>query len=367
MLLETLLPLGKVDPGLRAPETPLDLASVGTSARLLEDIGYDGLVVEETKDDPFVIMALAAPATHRLKLGTSVAIAFPRSPTVTALSAWTIQKLSQGRFTLGLGTQVKAHIERRYGMTWSPAGPWMREYVGAVRAVWDCWQNGTPLDVKGPHYAINLMVPLFNPGPIAHPAIPVQIAAVNSVMCQVAGEIGDGIRPHPVCTPAYIEQVMLPAVRAGAAKAGRSLDHFQVCMKPLVATAATAAELAPKVRDARARIAFYASTPQYRAAFEHAGLSDLADRLKFLSRAQRWEEMPHHIDDDVLHRFVTIATYDEIARKLGDRFGHVVTHCEFSIAVRNDADREILRTLAAAIQREDGNRARRTILGRQPG
>ena len=350
MLLETLLPLGKVDPGLRAPETSLDLHSIGADARLLEELGYDGLVVEETKDDPFVLLALAAQTTTKLKLGTSVAIAFPRSPTVTALSAWTLQKLSRGRFTLGLGTQVKAHIERRYGMSWTPAGPWMREYVRAVRAVWDNWQNGTPLDVKGEHYNINLMVPLFNPGPIEHPRIPIQIAAVNAVMCQVAGEVADGLRPHPVCTPSYIENVMMPAVRAGAAKTGRALDGFQIGMKPLVATAATEAELVPKIRDTRARIAFYASTPQYRAAFEHLGLGDLADRAKLLSRAQRWEELPQLIDDGTLETFVTIGTYDTIAKKLCDRFGKVVTHCEFSIAVKNEADREILRGLAQDIQ-----------------
>jgi probable F420-dependent oxidoreductase len=195
VLLETLLPLGKVDPGLRAPEVPFDLHSIGADARLLEEIGYDGLVVEETKDDPFVVMALAAQATQKLKIGTSVAIAFPRSPTVTALSAWTIQKLSRGRFTLGLGTQVKAHIERRYGMPWTPAGPWMREYVHAVRAVWDYWQNGTPLDVRGAHYNINLMVPLFNPGPIEHPHIPIQIAAVNALMCQTVSARTRSARP----------------------------------------------------------------------------------------------------------------------------------------------------------------------------
>ena len=363
MLLETLLPLGKVDPGLRAPEVPLDLATIGDDARLLEEIGYDGMVVEETKDDPFVIMALAAQATRRLKLGTSVAIAFPRSPTVTAMSAWTLQKLSHGRFTLGLGTQVKAHIERRFGMATSPAGPWIREYVSAVRAVWDCWQNGTKLDVQGPHYTINLMVPLFNPGPIEHPGIPIQLAAVNAFMCQVVGEVADGLRPHPVCTPSYIAEVMLPAVRAGAAKTGRSLAGFQVSMKPLVAAAATEEELMPKVRDVRARIAFYASTPQYRAAFAHHGLGDLADRLKLLSRAQHWEEMPQHISDDILHTFVTIGTYDTIAEKLGDRYGGVVTQCEFSIPVKTAADRERLRGLAAAIQGQSLDRARRTIAG----
>lgn len=350
MLLETLLPLGKVDPGLRAPEVPLDLATIGRDARLLEEIGYEGLVVEETKDDPYVLMALAAQATTRLKIGTSVAMAFPRSPTVTAMSAWTLAKLSKGRFTLGLGSQVKAHIERRYGMTWSPAGPWMREYVNAVRAVWNHWQTGTPLDVQGPHYTINLMVPLFNPGPIEHPDIPIHVAAVNSVMCRTAGEVADGIRVHPVCTPSYIEQIMLPAVRAGAARSGRSLESFQVCMKPLVATAATEAELVPKVRDVRARISFYASTPQYRAAFAHHGLGDLADKLKLLSRAQRWEEMPQHIDDEVLHTYVTVGTYDQIAQKLTERYGKVVTHCEFSIAVKDQADKERLRDLARTIQ-----------------
>ncbi|MBY0317262.1 MAG: TIGR03617 family F420-dependent LLM class oxidoreductase [Reyranella sp.] len=363
MLLETLLPLGKVDPGLRAPEIPLDLASVGRNAKLLEEIGYDGMVVEETKDDPFVIMALAAQATTRLKLATSVAIAFPRSPTVTAMSAWTLQKLSGGRFTLGLGTQVKAHIERRFGMPASPAGPWIREYVGAVRAVWDCWQNGAKLDVKGPHYNINLMVPLFNPGPIEHPDIPIQLAAVNPVMSQIVGEVADGLRPHPVCTPSYIAEVMLPAVRAGAAKAGRSLDGFRVCMKPLVATAATEEELAKKIVDVRARISFYASTPQYRAAFAHHGLGDLADELKLLSRAQRWEEMPQYISDDILHTFVTVGTYDQIARRILDRYSDVVTHCEFSVPVNNAADRERLSDLARAIQGASLDQARRAIAG----
>ena len=167
-------------------------------------------------------MALAAQATTRLRLGTSVAMAFPRSPTVTAMSAWTLAKLSKGRFILGLGPQVRAHIERRYGLSWSPAGPWMREYVQAVRAVWAHWQTGAKLDVQGPHYNINLMVPLFNPGPIEHPDIPIHLAAVNSVMCRTAGEVAEGIRLHPVCTPSYIEKVMLPAGREGAARMGRN-------------------------------------------------------------------------------------------------------------------------------------------------
>lgn len=277
MQIETLLPLGKVDPGLREPPTPLDLATVYDDARLLEEAGYDALVFEETKDDPFIPLALAAQATSRLKLATGVSIAFPRAPTVMAMSAWTLQKLSKGRCTLGLGPQVRGHIQRRFGLTPHPPGPWMREYVQAVRAVWKCWQDGADLDFAGEHYRLSLMVPLFNPGPIEHPDIPIHLAAVNKVMCRVAGEVADGIRPHPVCTPSYIAEVMVPNIQEGARRTGRSLEHFQIAMKPLTASAPTAAELEPKIRDARARIAFYASTPSYRAAFDHLGLGALAD------------------------------------------------------------------------------------------
>jgi probable F420-dependent oxidoreductase len=350
MRLETLLPPGKVDPGLRAPEIPFDISTVADNARLLEQVGYDGLVCEETKDDPFIVLALAAQSTQRLHLTTGVAIAFPRSPAVTAMSAWTLQKLSRGRFTLGLGPQVRAHIERRFGMKWSPPAPWMREYVAAVRMFWDCWQNGTPPRFEGAHYNINLMVPLFDPGPIAHPSIPIHLAAVNKIMCRVAGETADGIRPHPVCTPSYIRNVMLPAVRDGAAKSGRSLHGFRVAMKPLVATAPTEAALQPKIRDARARIAFYASTPTYFAAFDHLGLGDLANECKLLSRAKQWEELPKRISDQVLDQFAVIDTYDRIGQRLCDRFGDIVTDIEFSVAVNDDRDRDILASIARTIQ-----------------
>ena len=350
MKLETLLPLGKVDPGLRQPEKALEIAQVAEDAKLVEQLCNDALMVEETKVDPFIVMALAAQATTTLGLGTAVAIAFPRSPTVTAMSAWTLSKLSKGRFTLGLGTQVKGHIERRFGMTWSAAGPWIREYVKAVRAIWDCWQNGTPLDVKGEHYNISLMVPLFNPGPIEHPVIPIHLAAVNPVLCRVAGELADGIRPHPVCTADYIEKVMLPAVREGAQATWRSLDGFKVSIKPLIATAGTEEALQKKIVDVRARVAFYASTPAYSAAFEYHGLGELAERLKVLSREQRWEEMPAYISDEVLHLYATVGTFDEIGDRLIRRYGHVVTNAEFSIPIGSEQDQETLRGLIRRMQ-----------------
>ncbi len=204
MLLESLLPLGKLDPGLREPDTPLDIRDFAAGSALAEQVGLDAVLVEETKDDPFQLLALGAMTTRRIQLGTSVAMAFPRSPTVTALSAWSLQKLSGGRFVLGLGTQVRAHVERRYGMSWSAPAPWMRDYVVALRAVWRCWQTGERLSVDTEHYTLDLMVPLFDPGPIDHPDIPVHLAAIGPNMCALAGEVADGIRLHPVCSPRFM-------------------------------------------------------------------------------------------------------------------------------------------------------------------
>jgi probable F420-dependent oxidoreductase len=307
--------------------------------------------VEETKVDPYVVMALAAAATTRLRLTTAVAMAFPRSPTITAMSAWSIQKLSGGRFVLGLGSQVRGHITRRFGLAYRAPGPWMRDYVRAVRAVWTAWQERRPLDFESEHYRLSLMVPLFDPGPIAHPHIPIHLAAVNPTMCRVAGEVADGLRPHPVCTPRYIREIMLPAMRAGAAAAGRD-PALTVAMKPLVCAAPDEATLARRVRDVRARVAFYASTPGYRAAFEVHGLGDLAAELAVLSRAQRWEEMPSRISDEVLHTYAVVGTDHEIGRKLVARYRGLVTDVEFSIPAATEHERGILRELVQEIRRE---------------
>jgi probable F420-dependent oxidoreductase len=344
--IETQLPLGALDPGLRAAAGVLDIARVGEEARLAEALGYDGIVTEETKDDPFIVLSLAAQATQRIGLATGVAIAFPRAPVVTALAAWTLQRLSGGRFTLGLGSQVKGHIERRYGMAWAPPGPWMRDYVGALRAIWECWQNGgTKLRYESPHYKLSLMVPLFAPPPIEHPRIPVQLAAVNPFMCQIAGEVADGIRAHPVCTPRYIAEVMLPAVKKGAEKTGRDFTNFEIAAMPLIATAPDRKGLEARVRDVRARIAFYASTPTYLIAFESQGYGEVARNLQSYSRAQRWEEMPAFISDEMLDHYAVIGTHDEIAAKLKNRFASVASHLEFAIPVANDADRANLTAL----------------------
>jgi probable F420-dependent oxidoreductase len=347
--IEALLPLGKLDPGLRAAPA-LDIGTVAADARRAEALGYDGLVTEETKHDPYIVMALAAQATSRVGLATAVAIAFPRSPAVTALSAWTLQNLSGGRFTLGLGSQVRGHIERRYGMRWSAPGPWMREYVGALRAIWASWQNGGPLDFQGEHYKLSLTVPLFAPPPLAHPAIPVEFAAVNPYMCQVAGEVADGIRAHPVATARYIAETMLPAARTGAAKTGRDMAGFTMCVKPLVATAPDRAGLAERAREVRARVAFYASTPAYLAAFETEGYGEVARILQGHARAQRWEEMPGLVTDEMLDAYAVVGTYDEIAAKLRRRYGHLATSLEFAVPPPDAGGDGVLRGLIESLR-----------------
>jgi probable F420-dependent oxidoreductase len=350
MKVESALPLGKVDPGLRSIPK-LNLATVGEGARQLEELGFDGMVSGETKTDPFIPLALAATTTTRLSLTTAVAIAFPRSPMIMALAAWDLQTLSKGRFILGLGTQVKGHNERRYSVPWSPPMPRLREYIGAVRAIWHCWQHGTPLDVRGTHYNFSLMVPLFNPGPIDHPDIPIHIAAVNRGMCHLAGEACDGLRPHPITTQRYIEEVMLPAVREGARKVGRDVRAFDVVVSPLIAAAATTAELEGRIKDVRARIAFYASTRTYHPVFELHGWGAMAHKLHELSVAQRWDEMPGHITDEMLDSIAIVGTFDTLAGRIKRRYGGFSTRIEFGLPVRDAGDDETLRRIVKELQR----------------
>lgn len=342
MLIESLLPLGKLDPGLREPETPLRIGEFGPGAALAEEVGLDAVLVEETKDDPFQLLALGASTTSTIGLGTSVAMAFPRSPTITAMSAWSLQKLSEGRFVLGLGSQVRAHVQRRFGLDWHPPAPWMRDYVNALRAVWDSWQHRTPLEFESERYKLDLMVPLFDPGPIDHPDIPIHVAAIGPNMCAVAAEVADGIRLHPVCTPSFIDAEVVPAMAKGAARAGRDLDQVEICIKPLVGTAADEATLEKVTAIVRARVSFYLSTPSYRRTFEHHGWGDVARRASELSRRQEWDELPKLIDDEMLHTVATVATHDRIAAELNERYAGRVDRLEFSIPVNNPDDRDTL-------------------------
>lgn len=354
-MIETLLPLGKLDPGLREPDTPLHIGDFAAGASQAESVGLDAVLVEETKDDPYQLLALGASTTTSIGLGTSVAMAFPRSPTVTAMSAWSLQKLSNGRFTLGLGSQVRGHVRRRFGMDWHPPAPWMRDYVGAVRAVWECWQTREPLAYQSDHYNLSLMVPLFDPGPIENPQIPIHIAAIGPNMCAVAGEVADGVRLHPICTERFIDERVAPSLTAGAARSNRSVtngkvDKFEVCMKPLVGTAATEEALILVERTVRARVGFYLSTPSYRRVFELHDWGDLAEKAAALSKGQRWEELASMVPDEVLHTVATLGTHATIGQQLRDRYHGRVDRLEFSIPIASDSDAEVLANLISQLR-----------------
>ncbi|MGD9603872.1 MAG: TIGR03617 family F420-dependent LLM class oxidoreductase [Gammaproteobacteria bacterium] len=351
MRVETMLPLGRADSGLKTADGTVDITAVATDAVRAEALGFDGIAVQDNKDDPYVISTLALQATRQLRVATSVAIAFPRSPAVTAMTAWSLARLSGGRFVLGLGTQVKGHIERRFGVRWSAPGPWMRDYLRAVRDLWQAWQNGTPVDHRSRHYTINLSVPVFTPAPLACGPIPIHLAAVNPYLCEVAGELADGLRVHPICTPHFIRERILPAVERGAARAGRTLAGFELQVKPLVATAPDAAALAAKVEEMRGRIAFYGSTPAYAVALEAHGHHALARTLNEYSRAQRWTEMAGLIPDEVLHEYAVIGTHDTIVAQLRERYAGLASTLEFSIPVRDARDEDVLRTMVAELRR----------------
>lgn len=350
MNIETLLPLGKLDPGLREPDTPLHIADIASLAAEAETVGLDAVLVEETKDDPYQLLALASASTSTIGIGTSVAMAFPRSPTVTAMSAWSLQKLSGGRFTLGLGSQVRGHVRRRFGMDWHAPAPWMRDYVGAVRSVWRAWQTGEPLQYTSEHYNLSLMVPLFDPGPIDHPDIPIHIAAIGPNMCAVAGEVADGVRLHPICTERFIDERVKPSLTVGADRAGRDVGQVEVCMKPLIGTAADDATLERVTATVRARVGFYLSTPSYRRVFDLHDWGDLADKAAVLSKTQRWEELAAMVPDEVLHTVATIGTHETIVDRLLDRYDSRVDRIEFSIPITGPADAELFSSMLARLQ-----------------
>ncbi len=345
MKAETLLPLGKLDPGLEAPEQPYNLSDVEADAACVDRLGYYALLMEETKQDPFQVLALASRATSRVRLGTSVAIAFARSPFVVAQAAWTLQSISGGRFELGLGSQVRGHMQRRFGIRWQAPGPWMRSYVGALRALWHAWQSQTPVEYDSAHYQLNLNVPLFTPAPIEHPHIPVFVAAVNPYMCQVAAEVADGVRLHPVCSADYIRDTVLPRIG--------NRPGFEVALKPLIATAADDSTLSERREVARRRLAFYAATPAYRKAFQAVGQDAVCEPLSELARTQRWSDMAAYVNDDMLNRWVVVARYDDLADALLRRYGGLIQRVEVSIPVESPMDegvlREVILTLQAAV------------------
>lgn len=294
---------------------PVPLTSVPEIARAAEALGFDTLWATETMHDPFLPGALAAEHTQRLNYGTAVAIAFARSPATLAYTAWDLAQASKGRFILGLGTQVKAHIERRFGMPWpdSAVGK-LREQIAALRAFWNTWQNNAPFNFRGQYYRLSLMSPFFNPGPISHPDIPIFIAGVNTGLARLAGEAADGFLVHPFHTPLYLRETLLPSIALGLEKAGRPRQAIQVAV---TAFAVTAPE---EDLFVRAQIAFYASTPSYRPVMAQHGWETIAEQLSDLARRSQWGEMPGLISDELLHTFAIVTSPEELPSRLLERY-----------------------------------------------
>jgi len=293
-------------------------------AAALETAGYDGLWVGETEHDPFLQMLSAARATHQMTIGTAVAIAFARTPMTLASTAFDLALMSEGRFVLGLGSQVKAHIERRFSMPWSHPAPRMREFVMALRAIWATWQTGEKLSFRGDFYTHTLMTPFFSPAAHPYGAPPVYLAGVGEKMTEVAGEVCDGFFFHPLTSDRYLAEVTLPALRRGRARRGHEdLQGFTVTGPAFACVGRDEAELEAAVQGTRSQIAFYASTPAYQGVLDLHGWGELQPELNSLARAGRWSEMGDAIDDEMLNTFAVVGAPEEVGRGLRRRWGDV--------------------------------------------
>ena len=298
-----------------------DWRTAGPLAAQAEADGADGLTTPELAHDPFIPLAMAALTTSKVELATSVAIAFPRSPMITANLAWDLAVHSAGRFTLGLGTQVRAHNERRFSVPWISPAPRLAEYVQALRAIWRCWEKGEKLDFKGKFYTFTLMTPEFSPKPSGLPMIPVMIAAVGPEMQKAAARHCDGVRLHGFATRQYVEQVVRPLLATELEKSGRTFEHFEVTGGGFIATGADDAAVQAAAEKIRYRVAFYGSTPAYRGVFDIHGISDLGVKLHDASRKGQWKDMAAMVDDDVLDLFCARAPYGKLQNAIADRFG----------------------------------------------
>jgi probable F420-dependent oxidoreductase len=298
---------------------PLETERVAVAA---EKEGYDGVSVPETAHDAFVALGLAARATSKIRLQSGIAVAFARNPMTLAYQANDVALLSGGRFDLGIGSQVKPHIERRFSMPWSSPAARMEDFIRALRAIWEAWATGERLRYEGEFYSHTLMTEFFSPGPNPHGNPPVQLAAVGERMTEVAGRVTDGLLAHSLTTPSYMSEVTVPALRRGRGR--DDLDGFDVCLPVFAVLGADADARAVATRGVRRQIAFYASTPPYRPVLDHHGWGELADRLNGLSRQQAWDEMADLVDDDVLDAFAVAGSPDEVASAMVDRYRGLV-------------------------------------------
>jgi probable F420-dependent oxidoreductase len=330
-----------------------NLGEAAAQAREAQTAGYSGVWSAETSHDPFFPLLLAAEHTDTLELGTSIAVAFARNPMTLANIGWDLQAFSKGRFMLGLGSQIKPHITKRFSMEWSHPAARMREMIMAIRAIWDTWENGTPLAFRGDFYTHTLMTPFFTPdrADLAGFGVPkVFLAGVGELMTEVAGEVCDGFICHGFTTERYLREVTLPALARGRAKAGKTMDGFEIVGPSFVVTGADAAQMAAAADGTRQQIAFYGSTPAYKAVLELHGWDGLHDDLNKLSKQGAWAEMGTLIDDEILNTLAVVGEPERIGGELRRRYGDVIQRISFYAPYKSDPARwaNVLADLSAA-------------------
>ena len=327
----------KIDAWIGLPEASSShgLDSIGARARAIEQDGYSGLLSAETSHDPFLPLALAAEHTERIDLMTGIAVGFARNPMVLAHTAWDLQALSGGRFMLGLGSQIQAHITKRFSMPWSQPAARMEEMIAAIRAIWDSWQTGERLSFRGDFYRHTLMTPMFSPGPLEVVPPPILISAVGPLMTRVAGRAADGLVCHGFQTAEYLRAVTLPNVEAGLAESGRDRSDFQISMPVFVVSGFDEEDVAAQADRTRKQIAFYGSTPAYRVVLEHHGWGDAQTELNRLSKQGQWDAMGDVIDDDMLDAFAIVAEPHDVPARIAERFGGSLDRLQFYAGVRD--------------------------------
>jgi probable F420-dependent oxidoreductase len=334
----------KIDLGLLVH----DLAQMPALARFADEAGFDGLWTFETAHEPFLPLVLAAEHSRRLSLGTSIAVAFVRSPTILAHIGWDLARYSNGRFILGLGTQIKGHNERRFGVKWENPVAKMRDVILALRAIWDCWQNRTPLDFHGEYFKLTLMTPFFTPAPHDFYRIPIFIAGVNRRMCQLGGELCEGFHVHPLHSVRYIQEIVLPNIEHGLSRSGRKRADIELSSSIFVIPTDNPEAAARHETEVRREIAFYASTPAYRPVFDLEGWDAIADQLRVLAARGAWSEMPALITDDILDRLAVRGSWGELPGQVLQKYSGLLDRVNYYLPI---------------VPRENEERWRATVAG----
>ena len=327
-----------------------DLNNASALAKQVETYGFDGLWVAEAATNPFLPLAHGALATNRINLGTAISVAFPRSPMMMAQTAWDLAAASKGRFILGLGTQIKPHITKRFSTAWTPPVARLREYIQSLRAIWQSFQTGAPLNYEGSDYQFSLLTPFFSPKPIEHPDIPIYIAGVNTGLCQLAGELCNGFHVHSFHTPKYLREVIIPAIENGGDKTARTREDMSLSCAIFVVTGRNEEDYQANMIATKSQIAFYASTPSYSKVLELHGWQDIVPELNLMLRRNRWNEMWQLVSDEMLNEFAVAAPPDELPYKVRERYEGLLDRVGFYFPFQPDeADKAIIWEHAAKV------------------